>query len=284
MLDSPCPQTLLEMQTWFANIITSPFEEMDQANLPIYQNSLITEIRKRIAPSPHLNSEERLGIYHQQYWWRLISIMQELYPSLVRIFDYEDFNRLIAEPYLISCPPKEWFLSHIGLELPNWLKKNYRKKNSALIIGLAHLDLAYERLIFTNLLPIIELVSLHKCETEMLYLQPFVMPFELDVDLFTFRSQLLEYSPAHWKTNKLPRISKTCKKRYFVLFRSKNQDIYEQISPSRFALLKRFQQGAKLIEILPLLAECEQVVEWFQIIASRGWLSFFNNHEEVLCL
>src|SRR5271169_1046007 len=82
MNDLSCPVALSEMQTWFARIITSPYHETDQANLPVYEAGLIKEIQNRILPSPHLKSEERLGIYHQQYWWRLLSIMQELYPSL----------------------------------------------------------------------------------------------------------------------------------------------------------------------------------------------------------
>lgn len=277
MIEASCPNTLLEIQTWFAKIITSPLQESNQADLPIYTSCLIDEIRERIAPSPQLKSEERVGIYHQQYWWRLITIMQELYPSLVHLFGYEEFNRLIAEPYLLDCPPQDWFLSRIGSHLPEWLKKNYQEKNSSLVSGLASLDFAYECLIFTGILPKIESNELPKCDREILYLQPFVMLFEFDVDFFTFRTQLLEHPPIYWQTHAFPQIKKRRKKTFFVLFRKNEEDFYEQISEAQFALLRRFQEGAALIDLIPLLAACDHIVEWFQTIASRSWLSFFKN-------
>ena len=278
MIEPSYPNTLLDMQAWFAKIITSPLQECDQANLPVYQSHLIDDIRKRIASSPQLKSEERIGIYHQQYWWRLISIMQELYPSLVHLFGYEEFNRLIAEPYLLDCPPQDWFLSRIGSNIPDWLKKNYQEKNASLVLALASLDLAYERLIFTEILPKIDPNTLHKADSEILYLQPFVMLFEFDVDFFTFRTQLLEHPPIYWKTHDLPQIKKKRKKASFVLFRNNEKDFYEEISKARFALLSRFQEGAKLIDLIPQLTACDNIIEWFQMISSRDWLSFSKNY------
>jgi hypothetical protein len=281
MHDFPIPKELVEIQTWFANIITAPIQNTDEANLPIYSASLIDAIGKRIASSPHLRSEERLGIYNQQYWWRLLTVMQELYPSLVRLFDYRDFNHLITEPYLLHCPPNEWFLSRIGSGLPEWLTNHYREKDASLVIELARIDLAYETLIFTELMPKIQSDALQSCEKKRLYLQPYVMLFEYKADLFTFRTQLLERSTDHWQTHDFPNIRKADNMTYFVLFRNDEQNFYEEISESRFRLLSRFQQGAKLIDLISLLTNCDGVVEWFQLIAERGWLSFLNPNPSV---
>lgn len=276
MHDLPIPKTLLEMQTWFANIITSSLPERDDADLPIYPLNLIDEIRKEIAPSPQLKSEERMGIYHQQYWWRLLTIMQEIYPSLVRLFDYGDFNHQIAEPYLLKCPPNDWFLSNLGSQLPEWLKKNYREKDAPLVLALARLDLAYENMMFTECLPKIESDALNECESKPMYLQPFVMLFKFDVDLFTFRMKLLEHPPTHWLANDFPELEKSRKKRHFILFRKNEKDFHEETSLSHFALLSRFQKGAKLIDLVPLLTKCDDIVEWFKSIAARGWLTLTN--------
>ncbi len=277
MNDPSCPQALLEMQRWFASVITAPIQESDQADLPIYQSCLIDEMRERIVPSPQLKSEERIGIYHQQYWWRLITVIQELYPSLVRIFDYEDVNLLIAEPYLLHCPPKDWFLSRIGSKLPQWIEKNYREKDSPLVHRLACLDHAYESLIFADLLPQLEPNAIPQCERKTLYLQPCVTLFELEADLFTFRTQLLEYPPSHWQTHDLPKIKKSLKKTFFVFFRKNEKDFYEEISESQFQLLSRFQKGAKLTDLIPLLSNCSDIAESLQNISSRGWLTIFKN-------
>ncbi len=273
MNDHSCPTALLEMQHWFASVITAPIEESDEANIPIYQNRLIDEMRLRIAPSPHLKSEERIGIYHQQYWWRLITIIQDLYPSLVRIFDYADFNLLIAEPYLLKCPPKDWFLSRIGAKLPQWVKKNYREKDSPLVYLLACLDHAYESLIFADPRPEITPSAIPQCANKTLYLQPSVALFELEADLFTFRAQLLKHPPTHWQIHDLPKITKSLNKTFFVLYRKKEENFYEEISEVEFQLLSRFQKGARLTDLIPLLSKCSGIVELLQNISSRGWLS-----------
>lgn len=277
MREPSIPKELLDIQTWFANIITAALPETDKANLPIYSTGLIEEIRKQIAPSPTLKSEERMGIYQQQYWWRLLTVMQELYPSLVRLFDYEDFNDQIAEPFLLHCPPKDWFLSGIGAGLPEWLEENYREKDARLVIELARLDRAYEQLIFADLLPIIDSSTLQKCEKKKLFLQPSVMLFQLEADLFTFRTQLLEHPPSHWHKNDFPPLKKGNETMFFVLFRKNEKDFYEKITHPFFALLSRFQKGAKLTDLVPLLEGCENIVEKFQMIAERGWLSLKNN-------
>lgn len=182
------PGSLEDVQKWFAQLITSPILQSDAGQIPLFSSDVVSEIRKKIAPSPTLRSEERMGIYQQQYWWRLISVMQDLFPSLVALLDYEGFNRLIAEPYLASHIPQDWFISNIGADLPRWLKTTSVKTELPLY-ELALLDLAYEQLLFTDILPNIDL---SKCEKEILYLQPFVLLFELDANLFSFRKHLLQ--------------------------------------------------------------------------------------------
>ena len=276
MRDAPIPTSLTEMQIWFANIITARVAETDAANLPIYHLSVIEEIRKRVAPSPSLKSEERVGIYQQQYWWRLLGIMHEIFPTLVRLFGYGAFNHEIAEPYLVSYPPNDWFLSNLGNALPEWLEKNYTEKDLSLVLGLARLDFAYEKLLFTELLPKIDAQKLPQCEEERMFLQPYVLLFELDVDLFSFRAALLEHPAEHWESNDFPSLDKKRGKRFFILFRHQEKSIYEEISPALQALLARFQQGAKLADLIPLLESSSEIVESFQLIASRGWLTLSN--------
>jgi Putative DNA-binding domain len=259
------PSSLEEMQHWFASFITSPILESDAEQIPLFSADLISEIRKKIAPSPTLKGEERLGIYQQQYWWRLISVMQELFPTLVALLDYQKFNRLIAEPYLLSHIPQDWFISHIGLDLPEWLE-GANIKNEWPLSELARLDIAYEQLIFAEILPF---VDASRCENETLCLQPFVLLFEFNRDLFSFREQLL-------KERTILPLKKSRKKRYFVLYRFNERNLYEEIDPIFFKLLLRFQKGAKLSEVIPLLEKFPDVPSLFQTIASRGWLTYLT--------
>jgi hypothetical protein len=253
--------TLAEIQAWFASIITTPIRETDGSNIPTYPSNLIEEIRKKIAPSPQLKSEERIGIYQQQYWWRLLNIMQAHYPSLVRLFGHEDFNHRIAELYLIENPPNDWFLSRLGADLPQWLAKTYREKDAPLVLGLAKLDEAYESLRFKDKFAAIA----PECLERKLFLQPFVLLFEFSVDLFGFRSKLLE-------TEDFPELKKSSKRKYFVLFRYQEENLYEEISSALFKLLSCFQKGARLCDLVPLLEKCEDVAGIFQMMATKEWL------------
>jgi hypothetical protein len=255
------PSSLEEMQHWFAHWITAPIAQSEADQIPLFPLDAIPGIRQKIAPSPTLRSEERLGIYQQQYWWRLISVMQDLFPSLVALLDYEEFNRLIAEPYLASHIPQDWFISNIGADLPKWLTQQ-RLPYSELAI----LDLAYEQLLFADILPSIDL---SKCEEETLYLQPFVLLFELDADLFSYRKQLLQE-----KKESSRKLKKWRKRKYFVLYRLHETNDYEEIQPVFFELLSQLQTGAQLSELIPLLEKCEDVTAVFQTMASRGWLTF----------
>jgi len=258
---SQIPASLEAMQQWFARLITSPIVETDGDQIPTFSPDVILDIRNKIAPSPTLKSEERFGIYQQQYWWRLISVMQDLFPTLVSIFDYEEFNRLIAEPYLASHIPHDWFISNIGAELPDWLMTT-SIKNKRLLKELALLDLAYEQLLFANILPPPKAA---KYETETLYLQPFVLLFEMTSDLFSLRMEIL-------KEKKLP-LKKERRKTYMVLYRLHEESLFEELDPIVFKLLLRLQKGACLNELIPLLEKCEDVSSLFQTISSRGWLT-----------
>lgn len=267
------PKSLFDLQVWFAKLITAPIEKSDAAHIPLFAPELIGEIRDRIAPGPELTSEERLGIYQQQYWWRLLNISQEIFPSLVRLFDYEDFNRLIAEPYLLKYPPHDWFLSNLGADLPKWVESHYRENDALLVLHLSRIDLAYENLLFIDPMPFITQDQLSECEKKKLYLQPFVLLFEFDVDLFAFRSQLLEHPPSYWQANDFPPLSKNGKKRYFAMYRSNEKSLSEEISLEFYILLTRFQKGARLSDLSALLEKYEGLLESFQLMATRGWLT-----------
>ena len=267
MRDVSPPKSLFELQAWFAQHLTSPIAELDAANIPIYSPRLIEEIRTKIAPSPTLNSEERMGIYKQQYWWRLLTILQEHFPSLVRLFGYEELNHKILEPYLTNNPVQDWFLSCLGWDLPSWLEGNYREKDAPLVLNLARLDAAYVSLAFLDKIP-----SQALQEDKTLYLQPFVLLFEFDVDLFAFRTKLLEQEPSYWDSHDFPELKKGKRKKHFILFRQQEVNSYEKITPTFFALLCRFKGGAKLCDLIPQLEKCGNILETFQTLSSRGWI------------
>lgn len=257
------PSSIAEIQRWFASFITSPIKQSDDNQIPLFTPDAIPDIRNKIAPSGTLRAEERLGIYQQQYWWRLISVMQELFPTLVALFDYEEFNRQIAEPYLASHIPQDWFISNVGLNLPDWLQ-SCPINHEFPLSELAQIDLVFEQLLFIDILPPLDFTQ---CAEQKLYLQPFVLLFQMDVDLFNFRKQLIE------KESPLPLLAKGKTLKHFVVYRLNETNYYEEVHSTLFKLLARFQKGAKLEEVASLLEKCDDVGLLFQTFASRNWLT-----------
>jgi hypothetical protein len=75
-----------------------------------------------IKPNDRLTSFERLGIYNRQYWWRLLSNMNEDFPGLRAILGDRQFEAM-SRAYLCECPSRSFTLRNLGKQLEPWLRK-----------------------------------------------------------------------------------------------------------------------------------------------------------------
>ena len=66
-----------------------------------------------IKPNDRLTSFERLQIYNQQYWWRLMGSIQEDFRGLMAVLGERKFERL-AVAYLEACGSTSWNLRDLG--------------------------------------------------------------------------------------------------------------------------------------------------------------------------
>ncbi len=73
-----------------------------------------TEVANRlIKPNDRLTSFERLQIYNQQYWWRLMASVQEDFRGLMAVLGERKFERL-AVAYLEAKGSNSWNLRDLG--------------------------------------------------------------------------------------------------------------------------------------------------------------------------
>lgn len=194
------PSDLLELQRWFASFVTRPLVTAGPYHLPLYETPLVQDIAHHISPTKRLNSEQRIGIYNQQYWWRLFTLLQIHYPTLVRLFGYADFNASLAEPYFLRYPPTSWILSCLGEKLPAWIEDYYHAEDRSIVLEVARVDEVYERLFRLEEGDEIALVC--------------------DGDFFAFRKAMLEHPPEHWQTADFPSIQWFKTPREFVVYRT----------------------------------------------------------------
>lgn len=270
--DAKAPPSLLDLQKWFSGILARPLRTSGEYGLPIYEASTVDSIEQKITPSHRLSAAQRIGIYNQQYWFRLFLLMQECYPTVTRLFGIEDFNLLIVEPYLQKYPPDHWSLDLLGSKLPRWIEEEYREEDKALILSVAQTDEIYERLTLVRALPFVKDGNLWE---KTLYLQPFVAVLELEADLFAFREEMLKQEPEYWIENDFPKIDGS-RKQDFVVYRDSNEIRSEKISPAQKIFLNAFQTGACIDEALSLIdskMDDSKIRNWFQICAERGWFT-----------
>lgn len=270
--DPKVPAFLLEMQTWFGKIAKRPLRELDSYRIPLYDEETEKEIGQRISAGPHLSAAQRIGIYNQQYWFRLFAMLQDFYPTLTRLFGPGDFNDLIAEPYLQKYSDLHWSIPRLGLRLPRWIEEEYQDEDRSLILQAARVDDLHERLSLAPKLPSPKITDFWKSP---FYLQPFVSAVSLTGDFFNFREELLKEEPSYWIENDFPKIDGS-KKLLFAVYCRGGKIWREEISASQLKLLQAFEKGASLQEACSAIdesAEAGVVGSWFQNWAARGWFT-----------
>ncbi|MGB8167887.1 MAG: DNA-binding domain-containing protein, partial [Chthoniobacteraceae bacterium] len=83
-----------------------------------------TEVANRfIKPNDRLTSFERLQIYNQQYWWRLMGSFQEDYRGLMAVLGERKFERL-AVAYLEQRGSTSWNLRDLGDTLGAFVREH----------------------------------------------------------------------------------------------------------------------------------------------------------------
>ncbi len=287
--DAKVPTLLKREQQWFGGIIGRPIDEDSRMN-PIAPSGEPMEIEAadHIAPSPTLRPAQRIQIYNQQYWWRLLNTLHDSFPMLTRLFGYYDFNKTIGIPYLVKNPPHHWSLNLLGDHLLQWLEGCYHAKDKKLVCNAAHLDWAFSHSFVAGQRPPITVEQLSNAEereqilSQTIYLQPHIHLFQMEHHLFNFRNEFLKENPEYWLTNDFPKLERD-KTYLFILYRNAKKDIsWKEISLGEYHLLSFFKQGATIENACDWLEKqddtlCEEATNnlqlWFQEWSQRGWLS-----------
>lgn len=284
--DKTVPKKLLKDQKWFGSIISRPIDSENQM-MPLSPSGvpMVDEAPLYITPGPSLLPHERIQIYNQQYWWRLLNSLHDSFPILCRLFGYNDFNEKIGKPYLQKYYPDHWALAFLGSRLPNWIEGEYHGADKALVQNAAVVDCAFiHSFLASELIPLDPKVAEdeEKMTSTTLYLQPHIVLLQLPYDIFLYRLELQKQDPNYWQEQGVPSLKEE-KDHYFCLFRTTNLDIsWKEVSKIEFKLLEQFSQGASIDSVCNWLESQEGeffdqallgLQEWFREWTIRGWLS-----------
>jgi|SRR5678815_5065804 hypothetical protein len=112
---SPRNPRLADIQRAMAGAIMRPLASGERM-----QRDSAAVAARIIKPNDRLDSFERLQIYNQQYWWRLLGNFGEDFHGLRAVIGQRKFDRL-ANAYLESCPSTSWSLRDLGSGLESFI-------------------------------------------------------------------------------------------------------------------------------------------------------------------
>jgi hypothetical protein len=116
-------QNLATIQRWFQSVISHP-EGVEAGIDAAEAQKLIglkrTELEKVIRRSKNLTAEERLGVYANAYYARLLECLRESFPVLAKTLGREVFDEF-AFDYLQRYPSTSYTLNRLGDRFADFL-------------------------------------------------------------------------------------------------------------------------------------------------------------------
>lgn len=221
-------------------------------------------VEQIIKPNDRLTSFDRLQIYNQQYWWRLLGAFAEDFRGVRAVIGDKKFDHL-AIAYLESCPSTSWTLRDLGGKLPGFLKTNTKltAPHSALAYDMARVEwarvVAFDGAEHKPVNP--QKLAQSDPTKLQLKIQPYVSLLKLDHPIDTAIRRLKHRSGGSVASNavsseattKTPRIRVTRSRTpvYLAAHRLDYSVYYKRLEPWQFTLLNALNDG------VPLAAACE---------------------------
>lgn len=137
-----------EFYQWFSSVLKTPLGSLNEKGFPVYSEQIAREASLFFDGDSRFSPTERLGSYHRQVWHRLCKQIEAEYPALARVIGPKLFQIEVAKPFLQEFWPTNRSLADLGLNLPLWLLRRYQRGDRTIVLGIAKVDWAYQRLHF----------------------------------------------------------------------------------------------------------------------------------------
>lgn len=148
------PNNLDVIQRWMQAVITHPMGVEAGINSDDAQSEIAVDASQRdhvIHPSSKLSANDRIRVYADAYYGRLIDCLADEFAVLARAMGEETFNEFAFE-YLQNYPSRSYTLAVLGSQFPIFLEQNRPDRDPAnpdeqpavdwpdFMIGLARLE------------------------------------------------------------------------------------------------------------------------------------------------
>lgn len=269
----PKAPSLAELQAWFGEAISRPLP-MEYAGNPLAVSA--PELRESgnatVRGRGGLSGFERVGIYNQQYWFRLITIMQGEYPCAVHRLGLRPFNEWVIR-YLEAHPPSSPFLSRLDEAWPAFIEARYQGPDRDSVVQAVAFDRAFSRAFDAP-----EGAALtQEGAGGLLQLAPHVSVLRLDWDFPAYRIQCLKDESLEDAIALQP--GPSC----LVIWRGSDLAVWQKpVSPAACKVLGELREPTTIPDAFDRLegrlsaeeqAELEtSLSQWFAIWVRASWL------------
>ncbi|MFO0627402.1 MAG: DNA-binding domain-containing protein [Polyangiales bacterium] len=111
MTPRAAPPWLEDLQARFGEVLRTPLDRAS-GTLTATPAAYPGDARDAVTAGPHTPAEARLAVYNRQYWYRLFTVMQTVFPLVVDLLGAWDFNAH-ASDFLRAHPPRGWDLERV---------------------------------------------------------------------------------------------------------------------------------------------------------------------------
>jgi hypothetical protein len=248
-----------------------------------------------IKPNDRLTSFDRLEVYNQQYWWRLLDNFADDNSGLRAVLGQRKFDRL-AVAYLEAHGSASWALRNLSQFLVAFLEQHpeFTAPHSALALDMARVEWAKTVAFDESELPVIDPQKIARRDPAKLRLkvQPYVSLLSLRYPIDHLLTKLRD---ANLETASASNAVSATKRRRTKVIRSKPERrpiflavhrvdfliYYKRLAPEAFALLSALREGATLADAcergfarskIKGDSAAAKIGEWFNTWTQLGWL------------
>jgi putative DNA-binding protein len=131
-----------ELQARFYGLVTAP---EGVARTLAARGESPAAVEAMVAGDARLSAVERLDVYANMYFFRLLDVLRDDYPKVVAALGDAAFHNLVTD-YLAACPPAHPSIAHAGAGLPRFLEAHAATRERPWLPGLATLERTHTEL------------------------------------------------------------------------------------------------------------------------------------------
>ncbi|HKP62587.1 MAG TPA: putative DNA-binding domain-containing protein [Polyangiales bacterium] len=244
---------LAELQARFGAVLRMPLSTAGgtlHADVSAYPERAVADL----LPSARLTAVGRLGVYHRQYWLRLLHVLQEQYPLTVRLCGAWGFNQH-AIAFVSREPPRGCDLGNVVSGFDDFIAQQVQDSPAlprAALLEAARLDAAYRRVFMAPEEPAF------RVEADQLAMQRLRLSRALAIvheswPLLELRAHVFGKP----ESDAIPLPPALLRRRSWALYRASRGVAQLELEPEQLRLLELLQQHPLGAALGILEAECD---------------------------